>query len=381
VAKNCHIGEPNMSKSKRLSSPKQKIHPKFKIYKKKIDRIYNLEKKYWDEIRKRRSYLNETAPEINDNLEPFFPSNISSRIYACIDGVVLLRSAISGQISEFEIFYINEKLEEFFDHLPIPTQSGDINLSQFIRVGSGTELRIINSVFNNAIIERLWIDSFLYGDEEKLAKIEEALTDFKFYLNGLTIDASIKPLENKNKDAENIFQKLEDLIKQFEEALEKATKEEDIQKFFKENPIFIKQHSNIIPKQKLGEEWITDFVLVNMLDQGPKYTLVEIEMPSMKILTEGKEFTSEFRHAQKQILDWDIWLQSNQDYIQRKLSGFESPNYLIIGGRSKNLGDDEKKYIRAWNRSQKNTTFLTYDDVLEQTKELLISLKRHIINQ
>lgn len=364
-----------MSKKKRFNGQKQRIHPKLRLYKKKIDRISQLEKRYWDEIRNRRSYLNEISPEINDNLEAFFPSNISSRIYACIDGVVLLRYAISSLKSEFEIRYFNEKLEKLLDHLPAPTQLGDINFSQFIRVGSGAEIRIFNSVFNDIIIEFLWINSFLYEDEIKLARIEEALIDFKLYLTGITIDSSIKPLQNKDRDTKNILHKIENLIRDFEEILENATKEEEIQEFLKENTILIKQHSKKIPKQKLGEEWITDFVLVNMLDQGPKYTLVEIEKPSMKILTKGNEFTAEFKHAEKQILDWDIWLQSNQDYIQRKLNGFESPNYLIIGGRSKNLDDKQKRYIRAWNRSQSNTTFSTYDDLIRQTNELLKTLR------
>lgn len=83
-------------KRKRASGQKQKIPPALKVYRKKIDKIRQLEEKYWSEIRKRRYYLSETAPDINDNLEAFFPSNISSRIYASIDGVVLLRYVISN---------------------------------------------------------------------------------------------------------------------------------------------------------------------------------------------------------------------------------------------------------------------------------------------
>ena len=98
------------------------------------------------------------------------------------------------------------------------------------------------------------------------------------------------------------------------------------------------------PKQKLGEDFVTDFILVNMLDQGPKYTLVEIEKPSMRILTEGNEFTAEFKHTEKQVLDWGIWLEQNQDYIQRRLELFESPAYLIIGGRSKDMSEEDVQH-------------------------------------
>ena len=265
-------------------------------------------------------------------------------------------------------------------HLPIPILSGELNLSPFIRLCPGSDMKIINSTFNDVIIEWLWVNSFLYSDDRKLAQIEEALTDFKMYIIGLTIDPNIRPLESKSKDAENILKKLEDIIiDQLGELLENATNEEEIQKFLKEHTILIQPYTEKIPKQKLGEDWITDFVLVNMLDQGLKYTFVEIEKPNMRILTKGGEFTAEFKHAEKQILDWDIWLQDNQDYIQRKLKDFESPAYLIIGGRSKNIGEEQKRYIRAWNRSQKNTTFLTYDDLLEKAKELLGTLRKDVV--
>ena len=61
-----------MSKKKRFNGQKQRIPPKVRLYKKKIDKLSQLEKRYWDEIRNRRSYLNEISPEIDDNLEAFF---------------------------------------------------------------------------------------------------------------------------------------------------------------------------------------------------------------------------------------------------------------------------------------------------------------------
>ena len=157
--------------------------------------------------------------------------------------------------------------------------------------------------------------------------------------------------------------------------METSSREEEIQNFLKKNPILIQPCTQIIPKQKLGEDFITDFVLVNMLDQGVIYTLVEIEKPTMKVLTKRGEFSAEFKHAEKQILDWKIWIQDNSDYLQRKLKDFRDPKYLIIGGRSKNLSEDEKRRIRVWNKNQKDTEFLTYDDILERAKELLKSLQ------
>ena len=366
------------SGNKKAKEQGQRVPLSLKLNKKKVDKIYQLEKKYWDEIRKRRSYLHEIAPEINNNLEPFFPSNVSSRIYACIDGVVLLRYTLSNQPSKFEILYFDETLGKFLKHFPVPTPSGEINLSSFVGIGPGSDVKIISSVFNDVIIEWLWVNSFFYSDDRKLAKIEEALTDFRIYTTGLSIDPDFKSGKSMTEEKEASAGKYEDVINQFEDLLDDATKEEEVQQFLKEYPFLIRQSMYVYPKQKLGEDFVTDFILVNMLDQGPKYTLVEIERPSMRILTEGNEFTAEFKHAEKQILDWIIWLEQNQDYIQRRLERFESPSYLIIGGRSKDMTEEEKRYIRAWNRSQKNTEFLSYDDLLVQARELLASLRKYI---
>ena len=351
------------------------IPPELRVYQQKIRRLLELEKNYWNKIKEQRAYLKDLLPDINQSLEEFFPSNVSSRIYACKDGAVLVRYKIANFPSKFEVFYISEELDIFLGHLSIPTRSGVINLSSFIRPGPRSDIRIVNSIFNNVIIEWLHINSFFY---EELREFEEALIDFKLYLIGLTLDPNLKPLSSKKDERKNILYKLEKLIKDFEILLETSHKEEEIQKFLENNPILIQPCYQIIPKQKLGEDFVTDFVLVNVLDQGVIYTLVEIEKPSMRVLTKKGEFSAEFKHAEKQILDWKIWVQDSQDYLQRKLKDFRDPKYLIIGGRSKNLSKDEKRRIRVWNAGHEDIEFLTYDDILERAKELLKSLKEGI---
>ena len=352
-----------------------KVPPELRVYQQKIKRLAELEKNYWDKIKKQKAYLQDLSPNINQSLEKFFPSDVSSRIYACKDGAVSVRYKITVFPSKFEVFYVPEKLDIFLDHLPIPTKSGDINLSFFIRPGPGSDIRIVNCTFNDIIIEWLHINSFFY---KELREFEEALVDFRLYLIGLTLDPKLKPLSSKKDERRNILCKLEKLIKDFEILLETSHKEEEIQKFLENNPILIQPCNQIIPKQKLGEDFVTDFILVNVLDQGVIYTLVEIEKPSMRVLTKNGEFSAEFKRAEKQILDWKIWIQDNQDYLQRKLRDFRDPKYLIIGGRSKNLSENEKRRIRVWNASHKDIEFLTYDDILERAKELLKSLREGI---
>ncbi len=65
----------------------------------------------------------------------------------------------------------------------------------------------------------------------------------------------------------------------------------------------MKSASEIIPKQKLGEDFVTDFVILNILDQGPVYTLVELEKSSHPILTQDNVLTSNVNHAVRQTRD------------------------------------------------------------------------------
>lgn len=353
----------------------QKIPSELRIYKRKIEQIIKLEKKYWNEIEREKDHLKEVDQSFNRNLELIFPSNVSSRIYACTNGIVLLRYVISEIPNQFDVYYPSEPLESFLRHVPVPTKS-ELFLMPF---PVGENNRIINSVINGIVIEWLCVSSFFYNDKESIMLLEDSLNDFKIHILGLIHNENFIPSDNKLKDEKNIIEYLKTTINDFEELLNNATREEEIQKFLKENTILIQPCTKKIPKQKLGEDFITDFVLVNTLDQGYKYTFVEIEKSDMPILTKNNEFRSEFKHAEQQTIDWDIWLQENAAYIKGKLEGFEyPPKYLIIGGRSKNMDEDERRYIRAFNRSRQNTEFLTYDDILKRAEELLKSLDKHV---
>jgi len=93
--------------------------------------------------------------------------------------------------------------------------------------------------------------------------------------------------------------------------------------------------------------------------QGPTYILVELERSTYNVLNQDKSLSSQASHAIKQTRDWDIWLERNKPYLQNKLPGFETPRYLIVIGRATNLNEDQKAYLRSYNREWKNTELLT----------------------
>jgi hypothetical protein len=66
--------------------------------------------------------------------------------------------------------------------------------------------------------------------------------------------------------------------------LEDETRKEDIQKFLKTNSFVLHQSAVAISKQKLGEDFVTDFVLVATTTQRPSYFLVVLERAAHQVL-------------------------------------------------------------------------------------------------
>ena len=139
-----------------------------------------------------------------------------------------------------------------------------------------------------------------------------------------------------------------------------------MQVFLKDHPFVLHPASEQIPKKKLGEDFVTDFVLVTTTAQGPTYLLVEIERAAHPLLTQEFTLTKEVNHAIKQTRQWDVWLEKNKAYLQNKLPGFETPKYLVVIGRGNKFDEDQKAYLRSYNREWKNLELLTYDDVLKR---------------
>ena len=115
-----------------------------------------------------------------------------------------------------------------------------------------------------------------------------------------------------------------------------------------------------------------------MLDQGRRYTLVEIEKSPHQVFTKNGELRSEVHHAIHQTCQWDVWLQTHSAYIREKLPGFESPQYMIVIGRSSEFTDENRTYLRAYNRKLNDTTLITYDDLAKMFEDRVSSMKKHL---
>lgn len=107
------------------------------------------------------------------------------------------------------------------------------------------------------------------------------------------------------------------------ESLDGATREEDIQQFLQQNPKFLIQHLGgghgrwVIPKQKLGSEHVTDFLIAEKHSFGHEWQAVELESPLKPMFNKNGDPSQYLNHAIRQIQDWRAWLRHNQNYASR----------------------------------------------------------------
>jgi hypothetical protein len=329
------------------------------------------EKEYW----KKRKQLTKDHDKMVDLLNESMsntPEMLSSIVWAHEDGVSFIRYK-SSRPPQVELRVSNTTLQQWTEtQLIVPSNKGDISLVQLGFKGPGT-LVIRHCKFDDISIDYLDVSHLRYGEDLSSLSIETAILDFQLSLIGSYFkgNGNIAILHNSE-----IIEKLASIASVFSKLIGEATVEEELQAFIKSNPFILDPTAQIVPKKKLGEDFITDFVIIVTSQNGPKFVLVELEQSSFNLFTKDLSFTSELSHAVKQTREWDIWLEKHKDYLRDKLPGLESPKYLIVIGKSSTLSEDAKAHLRAHNRSSHNTEIATFDDLLFKLTQLIDNLRK-----
>ena len=169
-----------------------------------------------------------------------------------------------------------------------------------------------------------------------------------------------------------------DDFEKLEAGIESAKKEEDIQKILALIPLLLVQHLRgghgrwVIPKQKLGAEHVTDFIIGERHSFGFDWTAVELESPKLKMFTKKGNPTKALTHAIRQIQDWRAWLKRNHDYASRErnkkglgLVDIDSniPGLILIGRR--NSIDPSTHELRRQMVQDLNIKIHTYDTLID----------------
>lgn len=361
------------SKHKRHKK-KYATNPEELLIREKSKKFLKAEREYWKVRKNLQEKMEEATNILGLKANEFIPNDLSSIVWGLKDGVSFVRYKSVNRERKVEFRILPITLEEWGRNgLIVPVEGSEISLAKSGLIqGIGT-ITLSNCSINNIHIPYVEISHLRYGDDPKFSSVEQAILDFQLTLLGLQIHSGDKEINKLS--AQETIESLEKIANQFELLLENAEKEEELQKFLKEHSFILHPSAQSIPKQKLGEDFVTDFVLVATTTQGPTYILVELERTDHKILTKDYTLTSAVNHAIKQTRDWDVWLENNKAYIQNKLPGFESPTYMIVIGRSKDFDEKQKAYMRSYNREWKNLEIITYDDVLLRFRSTIDKLK------
>ncbi|MET7876564.1 Shedu anti-phage system protein SduA domain-containing protein [Micromonospora profundi] len=164
------------------------------------------------------------------------------------------------------------------------------------------------------------------------------------------------------------------LIDKFEALIAKDLREEEYQRYLNAHPIILDPlAAEIVPKHRLGSDYITDFVIRR---HDGRYLVVEIEKPQDRIFTAAGDFTAPFSHALGQVLDFQGWVAEQNSYARSKLPHIENPRGLLVMGRRSDLTEHQERKLRRWCANSNSIDVVTFDDLVSSGRQLLASLRR-----
>jgi Domain of unknown function (DUF4263) len=162
------------------------------------------------------------------------------------------------------------------------------------------------------------------------------------------------------------------MLDDFEALIGAQRTESHYQKFLERHPVLLDPlAAEIIPHQRLGVEYATDFAL-RRHDDG--WTLVEIERPHDKIFTAGDDFAARFTHAFGQVLDFQQWVDQNVAYARELMPGVAAPRGLLVVGMREPLSSRQANKLRQFADNSRRIEVVTYDELLARGRQLYASL-------
>ncbi|MFE7578483.1 Shedu anti-phage system protein SduA domain-containing protein [Streptomyces sp. NPDC057521] len=159
-----------------------------------------------------------------------------------------------------------------------------------------------------------------------------------------------------------------------QEALDSATEERPMQVVLENHPALL---ANMItgnhgvwvrPQVRLGDQYVSDFLIASETSAGMRWHLVELECPTARLTNAGNGRESPtLRHAIEQIQDWREWLKTNLLAAREKLPGITmDARGLIIMGRED--GTDRAREIRDRRSANDRIEVRTYDWLLRAAR-------------
>lgn len=175
--------------------------------------------------------------------------------------------------------------------------------------------------------------------------------------------------------------RLTTILEKFRRLIERSDVHEkrDIHPFIDEYPFIL--HPNPVDVFSevaigLGTQYRIDFLI---RESDGSYLLVELENVRQRLFTKDGDFTQEVNHAQRQVEDWQQWIEANLPMVQKQYPDIVSPKGLIVIGRNQGLTQDQKARLARRNVNLRGRLAIwTYDDLLGNAHQFIESLRRNL---
>ena len=175
-------------------------------------------------------------------------------------------------------------------------------------------------------------------------------------------------------------------------ALDNAKKENDIQKYIKDNKKwfipasifedydFGHHEAYIVPEQALGSEYRVDYMLLGKNSMGYHVIFVEFEDVNTDFILKNSNTESDsVRKGLTQIRDWQLWIDSNKEYFFRSC-GIDKIannipswgiNYCLVVSRRNRMDDRANSLRGTLMNNYRELKIISYDRLVDNVKRLV----------
>lgn len=107
------------------------------------------------------------------------------------------------------------------------------------------------------------------------------------------------------------------------------------------------------------------------------YLAVEIENPKHRLFNSNGDFAAQVNHAQRQVEDWQQWIEENLSLVQKRYRDMLSPMGLVVIGRNRDLSKEERLRLARRNTNLRGRlAILTYDNLIESARQFIEAIRR-----
>jgi hypothetical protein len=153
-------------------------------------------------------------------------------------------------------------------------------------------------------------------------------------------------------------------LSEFELLIESSNvKEESIQGFLKDNSwMFGTEYIKVIPKKPLSHNFVVDFLLQKF---DGSWEVVELELPTDKVLTSRMNLTAKGTHAVGQVQKAQEFIVKHYDFLEtaENIGAYKPRGLVVIGNK---LSDEERGRLEVINKSYSDIMIITYRNLLKR---------------